>query len=214
MKKSIKPNPYLLLLAALVSLPSLAQAHHAEFMTGKPFLQGISMPIHGLDHMLVAIAVGLIAAQLGGKALWAIPGIFTVSVLLGGILNIMGVPVPLAEYGILASIAVCGVLLAWGSRVSILLTLCVIAIFASFHGSALMVSENSFQNMPVFFAGCLLSALLLQGIGIGLGLLLQKLLQARVYRYAGFAMLVVAVIISFFPGVNSFVINLVEKSAL
>ena len=91
MNKSIKASPYALLLASLVGLPSLAQAHHAEFMTGEPFLQGISMPIHGLDHMLVTIAVGLIAAQLGGKALWAIPGIFSVSVLLGGILNIMGV---------------------------------------------------------------------------------------------------------------------------
>ncbi len=214
MKKSIKANPYALLFAALVSLPSLAQAHHAEFMTDKPFLQGISMPIHGLDHMLVTIAVGLIAAQLGGKALWAIPGIFSVSVLLGGILNIMGIPIPLAEYGILASIVVCGVLLAWGSRLSILLTLFVIALFASFHGSALIANENSFGNMPVFIAGCLLSALLLQGIGIGLGLLLQQMPQIRVYRYAGFAMLIAAAVISLFPGVNNFVIHFVETSGL
>ena len=214
MKKSVTPNPYVLLFAALVSLPSLAQAHHVEFMTDKPFLQGISMPIHGLDHMLVTIAVGLIAAQLGGKALWAIPGIFSVSVLLGGILNIMGVPVPLAEYGILASIAVCGVLLAWGSRLSILLTLGVIALFASFHGSVLITNENASQNIASFIAGCLLSAVLLQGFGIGLGLLLQKLLHLRVYRYAGFAMLLAAAIISFFPGVNSLVVNLVEGSGL
>ena len=66
-------------------------------MTGEPFLQGISMPIHGLDHMLVTIAVGLIAAQLGGKALWAIPAIFSMSVLLGGILNIMGFRGPCAK---------------------------------------------------------------------------------------------------------------------
>ena len=85
MNKSIKTSPYTLLLASLVGLPSLAEAHHAEFMTAEPFLQGISMPIHGLDHMLVTIAVGLIAAQLGGNALWAIPGIFSVFVLLGGI---------------------------------------------------------------------------------------------------------------------------------
>jgi hydrogenase/urease accessory protein HupE len=77
MNKSIKISPYALLLASLVALPPLARAHHAEFMTTEPFLQGISMPIHGLDHMLVTIAVGLIAAQLGGKALWAIPGIFS-----------------------------------------------------------------------------------------------------------------------------------------
>ena len=132
-------------------------------MTAEPFLQGISMPIHGLDHMLVTIAVGLIAAQLGGKALWAIPGIFTVSVLLGGILNIMGVPVPLAECGILASIAVFGGLLAWGSRLSILLALCLTVLFALCHGSALIANDTLVQNMPAFVAGCLFSALLLQG---------------------------------------------------
>ncbi len=212
MNRSIKTFSSALLSAFLVSLPSLARAHHAEFMTSEPFLQGVSMPIHGLDHMLATIAVGLIAAQLGGKALWAIPGIFSVSVLLGGILNIMGVPVPLAEYGILASIAVFGGLLAWGSHLSILLTLCVIALFAFCHGSALIANDSSVQLMPAFIAGCLFSALLLQGGGIALGLLLQRVLQLRVYRYAGLAMLLAAVVISLFPSANDFVINLIEKS--
>ena len=212
MTKSSKAFLYALLLASLVGLPSLAQAHHAEFMTAEPFLQGISMPIHGVDHMLVTIAVGLIAAQLGGNALWAIPGIFSVSVLLGGILNIMGVPIPLAEYGILASITVFGGLLAWGSRLSILLTLCVVALFASCHGSALIAKDSYVHNVPVFIAGCLFSALLLQGVGIAFGLLLQRVLQLRVYRYAGLAMLIAAAVIGLFPSVNGFMINLIEKS--
>jgi urease accessory protein len=211
MNKLMKASPSALLLASLIGLPSLAQAHHAEFMTGEPFLQGLSMPIHGLDHMLVTIAVGLIAAQLGGKALWAIPGVFSAFVLLGGILNIMGVPVPLAEYGILASIAVFGGLLAWGPRLSIFFTLCVVALFASCHGSALIANDSSLHAMSLFVAGCLLSALLLQGAGIALGLLLQRVLQLRVYRYAGLAMLVSAGVIGLFPGVNDFVIKLIEK---
>jgi urease accessory protein len=212
MNKSIKASSYALLLASLVGLPSLARAHHAEFMAGDPFLQGISMPVHGLDHMLVTIAVGLIAAQLGGKALWAIPTIFSVFVLLGGILNIMGVAVPLAEYGILASIAVLGGLLAWGSRLSIILSLSVVALFASCHGSALIANDGSVQNMPAFVAGCLFSALLLQGGGIASGLLLQRVLRLRVYRYAGLAMLMAAAVISLFPSVNDIVINLIEQS--
>jgi urease accessory protein len=212
MNKSIKASRYALLLASLVGLPSLAQAHHAEFMTAEPFLQGISMPIHGLDHMLVTIAVGLIAAQLGGKALWMIPGIFSVSVLFAGILNIMGVPVPLVEHGILASIAVFGGLLAWGSRLSILLTLCVVALFACCHGSALIASDSNVHNVPVFVTGCLFSALLLQSVGIALGLLLPRVLQRRVYRYAGLAMLMTAAVVGLFPSVNDFMINLIEKS--
>ena len=62
--------------------------------------------------------------------------------------------------------------------------------------------------MPVFIAGCLFSALLLQGVGIALGLLLQRVLQLRVYRNAGLAMLMAAVFIGLFPNVNDFMINL------
>src|SRR5260370_41175364 len=91
------------LTALLLAAPTIAQAHHAEWMRDKPFVQGVSMPIHGLDHMFVIIAVGLIAAHIGGRAWWSVPGVFSVSILLGGILNILGVPVPLVEYGILAS---------------------------------------------------------------------------------------------------------------
>ena len=66
--------------------------------------------------------------------------------------------------------------------------------------------------MTVFIAGCLFSALLLQGGGIALGLLLQRVLQFGVYRYAGFAMLVAAVVIGLSPSVNDFMINVIEKS--
>jgi urease accessory protein len=104
-----------------------------------------------------------------------------------------------------------GGLLAWGSRLSILLTLCVVALFASCHGSALIANDSYVRNMPVFIVGCLFSALLLQGVGIALGLLLQRVLQRRVYRYAGLAMLMAAVIIGLFPNVNDFMINLIEK---
>jgi len=169
------------------------------------------MPIHGLDHMFVTVAVGLIAAQIGGRALWGVPAIFSVSIVLGGILNIMGVPVPLVEYGILASIVVCGALLAWGARVSVLVTLGIVALFAFLHGNALIANDGFVHNLPVFIVGCLVSGLALQAVGIGLGLLLARTLRLPVYRYAGFAMLALAVVISAFPTVNDCVIHLLEN---
>jgi urease accessory protein len=197
--------------ALLLAAPSIAQAHHAEWMRDKPFVQGLSMPIHGLDHMFVTIAVGLIAAQIGGRALWGVPGIFLVSILLGGIVNIMGVPVPLVEWGILASIVVCGGLLAWGARVSLLATVGVVALFAFLHGNALIANDGFVQNLPVFIVGCLFSAVALLGVGLILGLLLARTLRLPVYRYAGFAMLALAAIVSAFPSVNDCVIHLLEK---
>src|ERR1700732_1027321 len=64
----------LLLWSFLVTfmMPSALFAHHAEWMKDKPFIQGLSMPVHGLDHLLVTFAVGLIAVQIGGYALLGI----------------------------------------------------------------------------------------------------------------------------------------------
>jgi hypothetical protein len=79
--------------------PTTLFAHHAEWMKGKPFIQGLSMPVHGLDHMLVTFAVGLIAVQIGGYALWAVPVAFSLLLLLGGVMNVSGIAVPFAEQG-------------------------------------------------------------------------------------------------------------------
>jgi hypothetical protein len=76
----------------------------------------------------------------------------------------------------------------------------------------LIANDSYVHNMPVFIAGCLFSAFFLQGVGIELGLLLQRVLQLRVYRYAGLAMPMATVIIGLFPSVNDFMINLIEKS--
>src|SRR5207302_6168989 len=89
--------------AALALSPVSAFAHHAEWMRDRPFVQGLSMPIHGLDHLLVTLGVGLLAAQLGGRARWAAPLSFAALLLAGGVLNVCGVAVPFVEQGILAS---------------------------------------------------------------------------------------------------------------
>ena len=202
----------LILLAALLFAPALAQAHHAEFMRDNPFLQGISMPIHGLDHMFVTIAVGLIAAQIGGRALWAAPAVFTVAMLGGGIANLCGVPIPFVEQGILASVAIFGALLAWRTHVSVAVTLLIIGLFAALHGNVLIANDGYVHFLPPFIAGCLISALALQALGIGIGLAMNKITRFPALRYAGFAMLTVSLLIPEFPSVNNVVINLLERS--
>src|SRR5438552_14496422 len=101
-----RSNRLVLIISLLCSLllPSAAFAHHAEWMKGKPFIQGLSMPVHGLDHMLVTFAVGLIAVQIGGYALWAVPTAFNLLLLLGGVMNVSCISMPFAEHPIVASI--------------------------------------------------------------------------------------------------------------
>jgi urease accessory protein len=195
---------------ALCLLPPGAFAHHAEWMTGHPFVQGLSMPIHGLDHMLVTFAVGLIAAQMGGAALWVLPCAFSLLLLLGGTLNVCGVSLPIAEQAIFASMIVVGGLLSFHGRKSLLVTLAVVGAVASFHGNVL-IGEAPHNSWFFFFAlGCLIAAFALQAAGMWTGWLISKFAQKQVFRYAGWATVGIAALIYAFPGLNAVVIHLLE----
>ena len=58
---------------------------------------GLIHPITGLDHLVAMVAVGLWGAQLGPPALWALPIAFPLVMAFGGILGIVGVPLPFAD---------------------------------------------------------------------------------------------------------------------
>jgi urease accessory protein len=70
------------------------------------------IPLHGWDHLVVMIAVGLWAAQQRGRAVWLIPLTFVGVMTLGGIVGVTGVIVPGVELAILLSVAVFSVLVA------------------------------------------------------------------------------------------------------
>jgi len=193
-----------------VLIPSTAFAHHAEWMKGKPFIQGLSMPVHGLDHVLVTFAVGLIAVQIGGYALWAVPAAFSLLLLLGGVANVSGIAVPFAEHAIFASIIVLGGLLAYRKQLQLLMGLAVVAFFAMFHGVALVGEGPHNGWFFVFALGCLIAACAVLGGGMTVGLLLKRLNQAQAIRYAGWGMIGAAALIAIFPGLNDVIIQFLE----
>ena len=57
---------------ALLSMGGVAHAH-TNGLPHMDFAAGLSHPFSGLDHILAMVAVGLWAAQLGGRALWLVP---------------------------------------------------------------------------------------------------------------------------------------------
>jgi hypothetical protein len=59
-----------LLATALVLVPSLALAHPGLPGHTHDLANGFLHPLGGIDHVLAMVAVGLFAAQLGGRALW------------------------------------------------------------------------------------------------------------------------------------------------
>ena len=201
-----------LIISSLASLlmPSVVFAHHAEWMKDKPFIQGLSMPIHGVDHVLVTFAVGLIAVQIGGYALWAIPAAFSILLLLGGLMNVSGISIPFAEHAIFASIIVLGGLLTYRKQLPRLIGLAVVAFFAIFHGVAIVGEGPHNAWFFVFAAGCLIAAWAVLSSGMAVGLLLRKLNRAQTIRYAGWAMIGAAVLIAVFPSFNDVIIHFLE----
>ena len=88
-------------------VPSIAHAHVGIGETSG-FTHGVSHPLTGIDHLCAMIAVGLWAAQTGGRAIWAVPLAFVSVMLLGGASGMTGVHFPLAETGIALSVLMLG----------------------------------------------------------------------------------------------------------
>ena len=86
----MKANP--IAAAALVVLgataPALAHTGHGDT---HGLIHGFIHPLGGLDHVLAMVAVGLFAAHLGGRALWAMPSAFVAVMAVGGALALAGV---------------------------------------------------------------------------------------------------------------------------
>src|SRR5271170_2750767 len=96
--------------AVLLTMLFWAQAASAHPVKGQAisFLTGFLHPITGLDHVVAMIAVGLWGAQLGAPAIWLLPVAFPIVMAFGGMLGLMGVPLPGTEIGIAASAVMLG----------------------------------------------------------------------------------------------------------
>ena len=65
-------------------------AVHAHTFTGMVgFYDGLSHPVLGIDHFLAMVSVGVISAQIGGRAIWTIPATFVLMMILGGIIGML-----------------------------------------------------------------------------------------------------------------------------
>ncbi len=207
------PRSLAILMATLGS-QQMVFGHHAEVMQGHPLIQGLSMPLHGLDHMLMAIAVGIIAIQLGGRAVWMAPVGFSVVLLTGGLLNLSGISVPLLEQMILASLILAGLQLTLKNRLPAGIIVALFSLMGAFHGQALiqpLLVEAPLGDLLLFTGGCLFSALLLLFSGVGIGFLLKKRTrQKSLFPFVGAGLLMSALVIGLIPEVNGLLITLFE----
>jgi len=175
---------WLVCVLATCLLPSLAYAHVVAGQAGG-FAHGFLHPLTGFDHLAAMVAVGLWAAQRGGRALWVVPLTFVGVMSLGALLGAPGVPVALVEPGIVASVFVLGLLVAGAVRLPLLASSLIVGVFALFHGYAHGVEMPQTVSGLAYGIGFVLATGLLHGCGIALGLLAGRLGSPRLVRYAG-----------------------------
>jgi urease accessory protein len=122
---------------ALAIFLTAAVAHaHDGAAAGVSFIAGFSHPFGGIDHVLAMVAVGRWAAKTGGRILWLVPVAFVATMAAGALLARWGLPLPLVEAGILASVVALAVLLVWPPNWPPAWQAALVAFFALFHGHA------------------------------------------------------------------------------
>jgi len=184
--------PFFLIL--LSAWPAMAHPPQFHAMDGVGAAQaGFLHPLSGLDHLVVMVAVGLWAVQLGGRALWMLPCSFVGSMIIGGIAGLSGIHLAVVESGILASIVLLGVALGMAWRPSLPVAAAFVGMAGLCHGYA-HGSEMKADVIPaLFFLGMVAATALLHGLGVGGGLLLRRRGFMLATRALGFAVLAFAV---------------------
>lgn len=164
-----------ILIAAAALMASAAPAFaHLNPQEHGSFAAGFSHPLFGLDHILVMVAVGLWAAQIGGRALWVVPTAFVAMMSVGFALATAGIDLPFVEPAILASVVALGLLVAMAVRLDAAASAAVVGLFALFHGHAHGGELGSAGALP-FAVGFMIATAALHAAGIGLGVMLGRL---------------------------------------
>lgn len=169
--------------AALMALPAAALAHTGHMEPGG-FVHGFEHPLGGLDHLLAMVAVGLWAAQTGGRALWALPAAFVGAMILGGLAGMAGLTLPAVELGILGSVLALGALVAFQPKLSLGVSAAITAAFAVFHGYAHGIEMPVAASPSAYGLGFATATALLHAGGIGLIVAVRRFVQGNAGRVA------------------------------
>lgn len=180
---------WLMVVAAVWAMPGAALAHTGGEAPGG-FAAGFAHPLGGLDHLLAMVAVGLWAAQLGGRARWVVPVAFLGVMLPAAALGRAGVAVPFAEAAILASVLALGGLIAAGVRWPLAASATVVMLFAVGHGHAHGAEMPLALGGVSYSAGFALATALLHACGVAVSGALSTLRADHLARVAGGAIVI------------------------
>lgn len=168
--------------------PLSAMAHEGSSLPYGSFLAGLAHPVLGVDHFLAMVSVGIVSAQIGGRAIWTVPGTFVTVMALGGLLGWLNVGLASVEFGIAFSVLILGIAIAADRKMPILAAMGAVAIFATFHGYAHGAEMPAVANPVRYALGFLLGTALLHITGVLIGDISQHYARGKVLlRLAGAA---------------------------
>ena len=170
---------------------SSLNAHTFTGMIG--FYDGLSHPVLGIDHFLAMVSVGIVSAQIGGRAIWSVPATFVSIMIIGGIIGISAEIIKgldeqiislsesetinyfadyiyiFIEIGIILSVILLGLAIAIEKKLSVFLTMIFVGIFGFCHGTAHGL-EMPWASNPILFAlGFSAGTATLHLFGVGIG---------------------------------------------
>jgi urease accessory protein len=167
---------------------------------GGGLLAGFLHPLLGLEHLLAMLAVGLLSAQIGGRALWTVPAAFVAVMGVSAVAGIVGLPLPYVQYGLTISVFILGIAILLGNRVPEWAALIVVGIFAFFHGHAhgtqLPEVTDTISLLLAYIFGFLVATAGLHVVGALIGLIVGRLQRGQLLmRIGGLAIALIGVLL-------------------
>ena len=159
--RTLAPLAYLLMIS-----PAFA---HSENGVAIDFWGGFTHPIFGPDHVIAMVAVGLWGAFLGPPAIWLLPVVFPLVMAFGGVLGIVGMPLPGVETGIALSAIALGMMVALAAKPPLWVAAVLVGVFAIFHGYAHGAELPIGADAVAFSMGFVVATGMLHLAGIAFG---------------------------------------------
>ena len=160
---------FIIFLTCLLFYPLSALAHSFTGRIG--FYDGMSHPVLGLDHFLAMISVGIVSAQIGGKAIWIVPATFVSIMTIGGLFGFFLIIYEFffVEVGIVFSVILLGFAISIDKKIPTKVIIFFVGIFGFFHGTAHGIEVPAAANPILFVLGfiCGTSAIHLFGVAVG-----------------------------------------------
>ncbi len=164
---------YLLGLVSL--LPFAASAHPGHGL--ESFSSGFMHPISGWDHLLMAVAVGVLCARLkesrGRDACLAWPLIFAVSMAAGALLA-RAAGVQIAEFWVALSLVAIGAVMLLNRHCSLPTIVGALVACGAIHGLVHGMESGSTSVYLQYVAGLALTTVVLHMAGVGMVLFGEK----------------------------------------